>query len=51
MLANDLKQKDLLGVFETASIASEVLKGKRGLTTDHIRPLSRRFDITPAAFL
>jgi HTH-type transcriptional regulator/antitoxin HigA len=38
-------------VFETASVASEVLKGKRTLTTDHIRRLSKRFNISPAVFL
>src|SRR5208282_3809794 len=48
MVANGLKQKDLIGVFETASVASEVLKGKRALTTDHIRRLSKRFSISPA---
>jgi len=51
MLANDLRQKDLIGVFETASVASEVLKGKRALTTDHIRRLSKRFNVSPAIFL
>jgi HTH-type transcriptional regulator/antitoxin HigA len=51
MAANALKQKDLIGVFETASVASEVLKGKRALTTDHIRRLSRRFNVSPAIFL
>jgi HTH-type transcriptional regulator/antitoxin HigA len=51
MLANNLKQKDLVGVFETASVASEVLKGKRALTTDHIRRLSKRFNVSPAVFL
>jgi HTH-type transcriptional regulator / antitoxin HigA len=51
MLANNLKQKDLVGVFETASVASEVLKGKRSLTTDHIRRLSKRFNVSPAIFL
>jgi HTH-type transcriptional regulator/antitoxin HigA len=51
MAANGLKQKDLIGVFETASVASEVLKGKRALTTDHIRRLSKRFNISPAIFL
>jgi HTH-type transcriptional regulator / antitoxin HigA len=51
MAANGLKQKDLVGVFETASVASEVLKGKRALTTDHIRRLSKRFNISPAVFL
>lgn len=51
MAANDLKQKDLIGVFETASVASEVLKGKRALTTQHIRRLGKRFNISPAIFL
>jgi HTH-type transcriptional regulator / antitoxin HigA len=51
MTANGLRQKDLVGVFETASVASEVLKGKRALTTDHIRRLGKRFKVSPAVFL
>ncbi len=51
MAANGLKQKDLVGVFETASVASEVLKGKRSLTTEHIRRLGKRFKVSPAVFL
>jgi HTH-type transcriptional regulator/antitoxin HigA len=51
MAANALKQRDLVGVFETASVASEVLKGKRALTTAHIRRLGKRFNISPAVFL
>jgi HTH-type transcriptional regulator/antitoxin HigA len=51
MLANNLKQKDLVGVFETASVASDVLKGKRSLTTEHIRRLGKRFNVSPAVFL
>jgi HTH-type transcriptional regulator/antitoxin HigA len=51
MAANSLKQKDLIGVFETASVASEVLKGKRALTTDHVRRLGKRFNVSPAVFL
>ena len=50
MLANGLKQKDLLGVFGTPSIISEVLRGKRRLTTEHIRRLSRRFRVSPEVF-
>ena len=50
MLANNLKQKDLLDVFRTPSIASEVLNGKRRLNTDHIRKLSRRFRVSPEVF-
>ena len=50
MLANNLKQKDLVDVFGTPSIASEVLAGKRRLNTDHIRRLSRRFKVSPEVF-
>jgi HTH-type transcriptional regulator / antitoxin HigA len=51
MSANNLKQKDLLDVFGTPSIVSEVLHGKRQLTTEHIRRLSRRFHVSPAVFI
>ena len=50
MLANNLKQKDLMDVFGTPSIASEVLRGKRKLNTKHIRKLSRRFSVSPEVF-
>jgi HTH-type transcriptional regulator/antitoxin HigA len=50
MEANGLKQKDLVGVFETASVASEVLSGKRELTKEHIKRLSIRFHVSPALF-
>jgi HTH-type transcriptional regulator/antitoxin HigA len=51
MRANNLKQKDLLDVFGTPSIVSEVLHGKRQLTTEHIRRLSRRFHVSPEVFI
>ena len=51
MLANGLKQKDMLDVFGTTSIISEVLHGKRQLTTEHIRRLSRRFHVSPEVFI
>lgn len=51
MNANGLKQKDLLDVFGTPSIVSEVLHGKRQLTTEHIRRLSRRFRVSPEVFI
>jgi HTH-type transcriptional regulator / antitoxin HigA len=50
MLANNLKQKDLVDVFGTPSIASEVLSGKRRLNAEHIRKLSRRFRVSPEIF-
>jgi HTH-type transcriptional regulator/antitoxin HigA len=48
--ANGLKQKDVLDIFGTPSIASEVLREKRGLTVEHIRKLSRRFHVSPEVF-
>src|SRR6185312_13037192 len=51
MEANSLKQKDLVDVFGTPSIVSEVLNGKRGLTIEHIKKLSRRFRVSAEIFL
>jgi len=48
--SNGLKQKDLLDIFGTPSIASEVLREKCGLTVEHIRKLSRRFHVSPEVF-
>lgn len=45
-----LKQKDLVNVFGTPSIVSEVLNGKRELNKDHIRRLSLRFHVSPELF-
>jgi HTH-type transcriptional regulator/antitoxin HigA len=50
MRANGLRQKDLLDVFGTESIVSEVLNGKRELNKDHIKRLSERFRVSPAVF-
>jgi HTH-type transcriptional regulator/antitoxin HigA len=50
MEANSLKQKDLVNIFGTPSIISEILNGKRKLTTEHIRKLSRRFHVSPELF-
>lgn len=45
-----LKQKDLVDVFGTPSIVSEVLNGKRELNKDHIKRLSLRFHVSPELF-
>ncbi len=50
MKEGKLRQKDLLDVFGTESIASDVLNGKRELTKEHIRRLSQRFGVSPAVF-
>ena len=50
MEENHLRQKDLVDVFGTESIVSDVLNGKRDLAKDHIRNLSERFGVSPALF-
>ena len=50
MDVNNLKQKDLVGIFATESVVSEILSGKRSLTVDHITRLSERFHVSPAVF-
>jgi HTH-type transcriptional regulator/antitoxin HigA len=45
-----LEQKDLVDVFGTASIVSEVMHGKRELNKEHIRRLSERFRVSPELF-
>lgn len=51
MAANGLRQKDLVDIFGTPSIVSEVLHGKRQFTTEHIRKLSKRFHVSPEVFI
>ena len=50
MDANGLRQKDLVPIFGSESIVSEVLHKKRDLNKTHINKLSRRFHMPPAAF-
>jgi HTH-type transcriptional regulator / antitoxin HigA len=50
MEANGLKQKDLTDVFATPSIVSEVLSGKRNMTIQHIKKLSKRFHVSTDLF-
>lgn len=45
-----LKQKELVDVFGTPSIVSEVLSGKRELNKGHIKRLSERFHVSPELF-
>lgn len=45
-----LMQKDLVSVFGTPSIVSEVLSGKRKLNKEHIKRLSDRFHVSPELF-
>jgi HTH-type transcriptional regulator/antitoxin HigA len=50
MDAHNLRQKDLVDVFGTESIVSDVLNGKRDLAKEHIRRLSTRFHVSPSVF-
>ncbi|MEO0014007.1 MAG: hypothetical protein RLZZ535_2396 [Cyanobacteriota bacterium] len=47
----NLRQKDLLPVFKTESIVSDILNGKRQLTVRHIQELAQFFNLSPAVFL
>lgn len=46
----NLKQKDLVPIFKTESIVSDVLKGKRKLTVEHIQKLAEFFKLSAAVF-
>jgi HTH-type transcriptional regulator / antitoxin HigA len=45
-----LRQKDLVPIFKTESIVSDILHQKRQLTVRHIQQLAEFFQISPAAF-
>ena len=47
---HNLKQKDLVDVFGTRSIVSELLSGKRKLNGDHIARLRQRFHVSADVF-
>ena len=51
MEANNLRQADLLDVFESQGIASEVLNAKRQISKTHAMKLGERFNVEPALFL
>lgn len=45
-----LRQKDLIHIFKTESIVSDILNNRRQLTTRHIQELAKFFNVSPAAF-
>ncbi len=47
---NGLRQKDLVSIFKTESIVSDILNGKRELTKRHIEELAEFFHVSPAVF-
>jgi HTH-type transcriptional regulator / antitoxin HigA len=46
----NLQQKDLISIFKTESIISEILHKKRQLTLRHIQELAQFFNISPSVF-
>jgi HTH-type transcriptional regulator/antitoxin HigA len=50
MEVHELRQKDLVDVFGAESTVSDVLKGKRDITKDQVRRLSKRFHVSPSVF-
>ena len=50
MVELDLKQKDLIPIFKTESIVSDVLNGKRKMTVEHIQKSAELFRVSPAVF-
>ena len=50
MEAHGLKQSEMVDIFGTKSVASEVLSGKRELSKTHIQRLSERFHVSPEVF-
>lgn len=47
---HNLKQKDLVFIFKTESIVSDIVNGKRQLTNRHIQELAKFFHVSPAVF-
>ena len=50
MEQNELSQYDLAADFGGQSVVSDILRGKRKLTREHIERLSKRFNVSPATF-
>jgi HTH-type transcriptional regulator/antitoxin HigA len=50
MQQNDLSQYDLAKELGGQPVVSQILRGKRRLTREHIERLSKRFGVAPATF-
>ncbi|MEM9543662.1 MAG: transcriptional regulator [Cyanobacteria bacterium P01_E01_bin.42] len=46
-----LEKQDIIPVFETESIATDILDEKQSLTIQHIKELARFFHVSPSVFL
>lgn len=46
-----LRQRDLVGVFGSSSVASDVLNGKREISKQHARKLAQLFSVPVGLFI
>jgi HTH-type transcriptional regulator / antitoxin HigA len=51
MEANNLRSVDLIGVFGSSNIATEIIEGKRSIARTHAEKLSDRFNLPATMFL
>lgn len=51
MEANDLRQKDLYGIFGSSGLTSEVVNGKRSISKAQAKAIAERFHVSPEVFL
>jgi HTH-type transcriptional regulator/antitoxin HigA len=51
MEERNLRQADLLPVFGSRSVASDVLNGKRSISKAHARGLAQFFHVSPSLFI
>ncbi len=51
MSARDMKQVDLIPLFGSKGIVSEVINGKRELSKTHIRAVAAFFNVSPELFI
>jgi HTH-type transcriptional regulator / antitoxin HigA len=51
MEANNLKQKDLLKIFGSSGIVSEVINGKRSISKTQAKKLAKYFKVSVEAFI
>lgn len=51
MSARELKQRDIVGLFPSKGIASEVLSGKRAISKAQAKRLGQFFGVSPALFI
>ncbi|MEH2360095.1 helix-turn-helix domain-containing protein [Nostoc sp.] len=51
MLTRELKQKDLVDIFGSKGIISEVINGKRSISKNQAKALGTFFHVSPALFL